>query len=76
MWARATDDVSVKLNTDFMPKEMDAQLFRELTNAYLSGAISYNTYFYKLKEGEVIREEVKEEEEQDRLESREPVLSE
>jgi hypothetical protein len=76
MWARATDDVSVKLNTDFMPKEMDAQLFRELTNAYLSGAISYNTYFYKLKEGEVIREEVQEEEEQDRLESREPVLSE
>jgi hypothetical protein len=76
MWARASDDVSVTLNTDFMPKDMDAQLFRELTNAYLSGAISYNTYFYKLKEGEVIREEVKEEEEQDRLESREPVLSE
>lgn len=76
MWARASEDVSVTLNTDFMPKEMDANMFRELTNAYLTGAISYNTYFFKLKEGEVIREEVQEEEEQDRLETREPVLSE
>lgn len=76
MWARASEDVSITLNTDFMPKEMDANMFRELTNAYLTGAISYNTYFFKLKEGEVIREEVQEEEEQDRLETREPVLSE
>jgi hypothetical protein len=76
MWARASEEVSVTLNTDFMPKEMDANMFRELTNAYLTGAISYNTYFFKLKEGEVIREEVQEEEEQDRLETREPVLSE
>lgn len=76
MWARASEDVSVTLNTDFMPKEMDSNMFRELTNAYLTGAISYNTYFFKLKEGEVIREEVQEEEEQDRLETREPVLSE
>lgn len=76
MWARASEEVSVTLNTDFMPKEMDANMFRELTNAYLTGAISYNTYFFKLKEGEVIREEVQEEEEQDRLETRDPVLSE
>jgi len=76
MWARASEEVSITLNTDFMPKEMDANMFRELTNAYLTGAISYNTYFFKLKEGEVIREEVQEEEEQDRLETREPVLSE
>jgi len=68
MWAGAQNEVSVTLNTDFMPKEMDAQFFRELTNSYLSGAISYTEYFYKLKEGEVIRQATTIDEERDNLE--------
>jgi sugar/nucleoside kinase (ribokinase family) len=77
LWARANEkEVSVTLNTDFMPKEMDSNMFRELTNAYLTGAISYTEYFYKLKEGEVIREKTTIEEEKEAIAEREPVLSE
>jgi hypothetical protein len=70
LWARANEkEVSVTLNTDFMPKEMDSNMFRELTNAYLTGAISYTEYFYKLKEGEVIREATTIDEERDNKET-------
>jgi hypothetical protein len=44
-------------------------MFRELTNAYLTGAISYTEYFYKLKEGEVIREATTIDEERDNKET-------
>jgi hypothetical protein len=77
LWARAdSSKASCKLNTDFIPKGMEPAMFKELTVAFLSNTISYEEYFYKLKEGEIIRDETKIEEEQDRLESREPVLSE
>lgn len=77
LWARAeSTKSSCKLTTDFIPKGMDPAMFKELTVAYLSGTISYEEYFYKLKEGEIIRDETKIEEEQERLENREPALSE
>jgi hypothetical protein len=70
LWARAdAKESSCKLNTDFIPKGMDAAMFRELTNAYLTGAISYTEYFYKLKEGEVIREATTIDEERDNKET-------
>ena len=75
-WSRVSGDISVTLNTDFAPQQMDAQMFQQLTQAYLSGAISYSEYFANLKDGEVIRAETTEEEELERLQDREPVLSE
>lgn len=73
-WARVSGEVSIKLNTDFAPQAMDAQMFQQLTQAYLTGAISYSEYFANLKEGEIIRSETTEEEEFERLQNREPVL--
>ncbi len=75
-WSRISGEVSVSLNTDFAPQQMDAQMFQQLTQAYLSGAISYSEYFANLKEGEVIRAETTEEEELERLQNAEPALSE
>lgn len=75
-WARVSGEVSIRLNTDFAPQQMDAQMFQQLTQAYLTGAISYSEYFANLKDGEVIRAETTEEEEFERLQNREPVLDE
>jgi hypothetical protein len=70
MWLRVNpDNVSVKLNTDYQPKGLDANRFRELTNAYLSGAISYDEYFYNLRDNEIIRGSTTIEEEQERLQN-------
>lgn len=69
-WARINpEQITYSLNTDFAPAGMDANLFRELTNAYLSGAMSYDEYFYNLKEGELIRGETTLEEEQERIQN-------
>jgi hypothetical protein len=76
MWANANGDVSVELNTDFLPTQMNPQMFAELTKAYMTGALSFEEYFANLKDGEIIRSETTEEEERERLQSAEPVLSE
>jgi len=76
MWSKVNAEVSVTLNTDFLPAQMSPQLFSELTKAYMTGALSFEEYFANLKDGEIIRAETTEEEERERLQSAEPQLSE
>jgi hypothetical protein len=76
MWSKVSAEVSVTLNTDFLPAQMSPQLFSELTKAYMTGALSFEEYFANLKDGEIIRAETTEEEERERLQSAEPALSE
>lgn len=67
-WSMASGDVKCQLNTDYMPTEMSPQMFQQLTQAYLSGSISYETYFYKLQQGEIIRSDVNIDDERELLE--------
>jgi hypothetical protein len=53
-WADVKGDISIKLNTDFMPKGMTSTELAELTKAMQSGAISFETYFENLQRGEII----------------------
>lgn len=54
MWQRITAPLSITLNTDYAPAGISPQLFAELTKAYLSGTMSYETYFWNLKNGEIV----------------------
>lgn len=74
-WYGVASEVTVKLNTDYMPVSMTAQELTALVGAYQGGAISKETLFYNLKRGEVIAEDVDYDMEQDRIESQEPVLA-
>lgn len=47
------DSVKCNLNKDFMPEGMDAQRMQALLQQWLSGGISYATYFKNLVKGEV-----------------------
>lgn len=76
MWSGGNGEARVLLNTDYMPAEMSPQMFAELTKAYLSGTISYETYFAKLQDGEIIRADVKMDEERELLEPQEVTLAE
>jgi hypothetical protein len=70
VWAGVSpEQVFVRLNTDFNPVGMSPQMFAELTKAYLSNSISYQTYFDALQQGEVIKADVVMEDEKEQLES-------
>lgn len=54
-WSRIDpSDVSIEINRDVTPNSVTPQLFQQLTAAYMSGAISYETYFANLQQGEII----------------------
>lgn len=54
-WSSATGDISIALNTDYMPVWMTPQMLAELVKAYQAGTISFETLFWNLQEGEVIQ---------------------
>lgn len=70
-----TREINVTLNTDFMPVGMTAQQLTALVTAWQSGSISKETLFYNLKRGEVIADDVDYEDEQERMENQEPILT-
>lgn len=47
------DSYKVQLNKDFIPAGMGAQKLLALLQAYVSGTISYNTYYNELAKGEI-----------------------
>lgn len=54
-WSRITPDlVTMQINRDVTPNGINPQMLQQLTAAYLSGAISYETYFANLQQGEII----------------------
>ena len=52
-WAGITGDVSIQLNTDFMPVAMSPQLIRELVGALQGGTISGQTFWWNMQRGEI-----------------------
>lgn len=54
-WSRIDSaSVSMKINRDVTPNGISPQMLQQLTASYLSGAISYETYFANLQAGEII----------------------
>lgn len=66
-WAQITGTVKVELNTDFVPATMDAQTLAALVAAWMQGAISWETLFWNLKQGEVVQDSITPEDEQARI---------
>lgn len=64
-WAGNAQTVTLELNTDFVPVSMTPQKLTALTQALQSGSISNETYFYNLKQGEIIQQDRTFEEEQE-----------
>lgn len=61
------------INTDFLPATMTAQELTALVQAWQSGAISQDTLFYNLKQGELIEEGRTLEDEQGAIGQAEPL---
>jgi len=75
-WVGANpDDVTVELNKDYIPSAMDANLLREWGNQYLSGAISFETYFEGMIQGELVSEGLTADDERERKELDAPALA-
>jgi hypothetical protein len=53
-WAGVTAPVKFEINRDFFPVPMDAPTLQALVSAWQSGAISQETLFQNLQEGEII----------------------
>jgi hypothetical protein len=72
-WYGVQQEVTVELNNDFMPNQMDAQMLTALLQAWQQQAIAFDDLVYAMKQGEIVREERTaeeiEEENQDRVPS-------
>ena len=55
-WYGATGDVSVEINTDFVPTEMTPQELQATVLAWQGGAFSLEDLYWKLKQGEMLRD--------------------
>jgi len=65
-WAGiAFDDSAVQLNFDFMPNALPAQDLLALVTSWQSGAISKETLFYNLQQGEIIPDHLNYEDEEE-----------
>ena len=55
-WERAdgAEDVSVAVNKDVVAAKIDAQTLTALHRAVLSGHVSFDTWFFNLKRGEIV----------------------
>jgi hypothetical protein len=56
-WMNVTGNITVMFNTDYSIKNIDPNLFSNLTTARQAGAISQYLYFYNLLKGEMVPED-------------------
>jgi hypothetical protein len=55
MWlSLPTEDISVRVNRDFVDVQIDSQTITALLKSYMSSAISLDTFLWNLKQGEII----------------------
>jgi hypothetical protein len=73
-WSGATGNVSVAVNTDYVVTTLSAQEVTALVAAWQMGAISKNTLFWNLQQGEVIEDGLSFEEEEARIGDTPPAL--
>jgi hypothetical protein len=71
-WESISGAVEFKLSTDYTPAGLTSQQLTALVAAWQSGAISWETLFFNLKEGEIVAEGVDENDERGRLEATPP----
>lgn len=74
-WADSKQDITAKLNTDFIPITMSAQELTALVGSWQAGAISKQTLFNNLREGEIISEGTDFEDEEENIRNQEPNLA-
>lgn len=55
-WSGVSGEVKVELNTDYFPSPMTPEQMNALIAAWMQGAISKETLFWNLQQGEVVRE--------------------
>jgi len=67
------DDVAVGVNTDYVAEPLTAQEVIALFSTYQAGGISWETFVYNLKRGEVLPPGVEAEDEMKLIEARKPV---
>jgi hypothetical protein len=60
---------AVKINTDFISKQMTPEMIREVRQSWLDGAISYETMWANLQQGEIADQNKKAGDEQTLIES-------
>lgn len=53
-WMRATGDVSVELNRDFVSGSIEPQLLQGMVQAFQAGAYSLDSFLFALQKGELI----------------------
>lgn len=66
-WEGINGDVSISLNTDYMPTGMTAQDLTALIQSWQASAISTETLFENLQRGEIISDNVSFDDEQERI---------
>ncbi len=66
-WLGGQEDAVYSLNTDYNPTGMSAQDLTALVSAWQVGAISYETFYTNLQEGEIASPDVTSEEEKTRI---------
>lgn len=52
-WNRSEGDIQYNINTDFIPADIDPTKLTALWQMYVSGNISYETFYYNLERGEL-----------------------
>ena len=62
-----SDDVSVKINRDFVDAKLNARDLQALVDAYLKGAVSLDTLVYNFKAGEILEDSTSVDEEISRI---------
>jgi hypothetical protein len=74
-WAGVNSDVTVMLNTDYMPTPMNAQQLTALVASWQSGAISKQELFENLQRGEIISQGKEYDEHEGEMEAQSPQVN-
>lgn len=73
-WSGLSGEVSIELNTDFMPVSMPPQMLKELVASLQSGTISGETFWWNLQRGEIAPADTTWQDELEKMEADPPPL--
>ena len=74
-WAGQSSNVTITFNKDYLPAKMTPQELQATVQAWQAGAISDQTLFYNLQQGEIVADNVKFEDEQARIAENPPGMT-
>ncbi len=72
-WMRISGEISIQLNTDYFEANATAQEITAWVAAWQAGAMSPESLFWNLKQGELVPQETTYEEEQTRIQNQPPM---